>query len=230
MSATLRASHLQELGFTLDDYQFHEVGSPFKPSSRPIVWVETVRMSEKTSYTNRQFWANRIDQIISKRLDRRGIIHTVSYGRAKELRSLSRYGNLMTLHDPENAREIVEKFKSAPTPAILVSPSVHTGYDFPYEAAEYQIISKVPFPNTSSGLALQRKEADPQWLPRTTAATLVQMAGRVVRAEDDSGETLIVDDTFKWLYLRHQPYFPRWFRDAYRSAAAPPDPPAKISR
>lgn len=228
MSATLRPYHLQELGLGLQDYQFHETGSPFPPESRPITWVKTVRMTEKTSQVNREFWANRIDQIIAQRLDRRGIIHTVSYGRARELQRMSRYRDLMVLHDPANARETIERFKRGPVPAILVSPSIHTGYDFPFDAAEYQIISKVPFPNTSTGLAKARKEADELWLARTTAATLVQMAGRVVRAEGDQGETLITDDSVVWLYSHYRPFFPSWFRQAWRATDAPPAPPKKI--
>jgi Rad3-related DNA helicase len=212
----------------LNQYQFHETDSPFPLANRPIYWVKTVRLNDKTTQVNRAFWANRIDQIITKRLDRKGIIHTVSYARARELQAMSRYADFMLLHDARSTRDVIAQFRQAKPPCILVSPSVTTGVDFPYQDAEYQIIAKIPFPNTSTGLSRLRAEADKLWLMRTTCATLVQMSGRIVRGPGDVGETLIVDDTVNWLVSRYKPFLPMWWRQAYRPVAAPPMPPRKI--
>jgi ATP-dependent DNA helicase DinG len=192
---------------------------------RPIYRLHLgTRINSKTSQTNLLWWVNKIDQVIESRLDRKGIIHTVSYARAKFLQEHSRYGSLMILHESSEIQKAVGEFKGMSAPAILVSPSVHTGFDFPYEDAEWQIIAKVPYPDTRTGIAKARKNADSDWDTRLAVATMVQMAGRVMRAEDDAGETFILDDTMNYVVSRFRGDFPRWFRDAYREVASIPAP------
>jgi Rad3-related DNA helicase len=223
MSATVKPFMVEALG--LGDFNYLETDSPFPVAHRPIIWLEVgVRLSSKTSERNLSFWANKIDQVLDRRLDRKGIIHTVSYRRAQYLQRHSRHRQHFLLHDPENTQETVQRFKRMEAPAILVSPSVHTGHDFPYDQAAWQVIAKIPFPDTRSGIARARQERDSQWNVKFAATTLVQMAGRVVRAEDDLGETIITDDNVKWLLSRYKPLFSRWFREAYRTSATVPDP------
>jgi len=231
LSATIRPEHMRELGVPEAEYTFHESDSPFPADRRPIYWLEIGhRITAKTSDLNLEFWVNKIDQVMDKRLDRKGIIHTVSYARAKFLQKHSRHAGVMLTHDWDDLRETVERFKRAKATAILVSPIVHTGYNFPYEEAEWQVVSKVPFPDTRTGIARARQARDKSWVVRQAVTTLVQMAGRVVRAKDDLGETIITDDSWKWLWSRYRPYFPKWFRSAYREVQVAPPPPPKMVR
>jgi Rad3-related DNA helicase len=117
----------------------------------------------------------------------------------------------------------VEAFKRTPN-AILVSPSVHTGHDFLGDLARYQIIVKVPYPDTRFGLAAARAAEDEDWARRQAATTLVQMSGRIVRGPGDWGETLVIDDNILDLYTRHKYLFPQWFRSAFRSQVEIPEP------
>ena len=68
----------------------------------------------------------RLDQIIGKRLDRKGIVHTVSYARRDWVLKWSKYSRLLWTHAPDNTEKIVEQFKRAAPPAVLVSPSLST--------------------------------------------------------------------------------------------------------
>lgn len=228
LSGTIRPAHLAELGYQPSEYNFFETPSPFPASDRPIYRVSLgFRLNAKTSEINLQAWVGKMDQIIRSRQDRKGIIHTVSYSRAEFIKGYSKYGPKMLLHDSQNTREVVEEFKQAPPGMILVSPSVHTGWDFPYEQAEYQIVSKVPFPNTQTGLARARKEHDEHWDTRHAVATLVQSTGRIVRGDGDFGETFIVDDTMNYLWGRHREHFPVWFQQAYRQVESVPGAPPR---
>jgi Rad3-related DNA helicase len=222
MSATVKPYMVEGLG--MEDFGFMETDSPFPVEHRPIYWVKGVRLNSNTSESEWWRWAEKIDEVIEGRRDRKGIVHTVSYQRARMLKDMSKYTMDMIIHDPSNARETVKRFKQAKAPAILVSPSVHTGYDFPYDEAAWQIIGKVPFPDTRSGIARARQELDGRWNVKFAVRTMVQMAGRVVRAEDDLGETIIVDDSFKWLYSRYKPMFPRWLRAAVQNKVETPAP------
>ena len=221
MSATVRPDQVSDLGIT--DFGFMESDSPFPVERRPIYWVQTgVRLRWDTSERNLRFWADKLDQVIDSRLGYKGIIHTVSYQRARFLEQHSRHSQHFILHDPRTAQATVQRFKEMKAPAILVSPVVHTGYDFPYDAARWQIIGKVPYPDTRSGIAGARQEIDDRWNKKFAARTLVQMAGRVVRSEDDMGETIILDDNVAHVVHRYKLLFPRWWREAFRPTKVVP--------
>lgn len=220
-SATIRPSTMERLGVAPADYDWIEVGSPIPVRNRPILHVPTVRLNARAGEGELGTWVDRIDQIIEGRLDRKGIIHTVSYERADFLMRKSQYRGIMLSHDSKNARAVVEEFKKAPAPALLVSPSVHTGYDFPYDAARYQIIGKVPFPDGRSALVKARSAVDQRYQTEVAITKLVQMVGRIVRGPQDWGETFITDDTVRMIY-GHKELLPGWFLDAFKTVKSVP--------
>src|SRR6185436_14060391 len=113
-----------------NDYYFLDLPSPFPAARRPVIHVPTIRVSQKSTDSEMRIWVARIDQIIRGRLDRKGIIHTVSYARARFLRENSEYANLMLVPTTgEETKRMVAEFKESPDPKLLVSQSVHTGYD-----------------------------------------------------------------------------------------------------
>jgi ATP-dependent DNA helicase DinG len=91
-------------------------------------------------------WVGLIDRILDARGDRKGIIHTTSFERARYLQQYSRHSGRLLLNESRNTRDVVSAFKSTQRPMVLVSPSVTTGYDFPYAECEFQVIGKVPYP------------------------------------------------------------------------------------
>lgn len=223
MGATVRPSTLAELGIAPADANLFEAPSPFPVDKRPIWWWEIgVRVNAKISESNLALWAARIDQAIRPRLGRKGIIHTMSYARAKYLREASAYSKHMILHGSEGTRRAVERFKQAAAPAILVSPVMHTGWDFPDEDARWQIIAKVPIPDTRFGIAAARKAHDGDWAVKRAIDTIMQITGRVNRSAQDLGETIIIDDMMQWLWSRYRSYFAAWWRQAFRHTVAPP--------
>lgn len=222
LSATIRPYHMDWFG--VGEHDFFEVESPFPVERRPIYWLPTLRMSRATETSGFPRLMNRIDQIIESRgADRKGIIHTVSFSRAKQIVEQSRFAKHMVLNASSNTQQTVDNFKRAKAPCILVSPSVDTGFDFPYESAQWQIIAKVPFPVPTDPLVAARSLDDETYHAKIAVSRIVQMTGRVMRASDDVGETFIIDDNINFLYSRFKPWFPRWWRDAYRRVGSLPD-------
>jgi len=224
-SATLRPKTLWLLGVGKDQYDFQDYPSIFPPSRSPIYHVPGVRLNYETNGEMLGIVWARMNQIIGKRLDRKGIIHSVSYKRKEEIIWHSAYRKHM-LHNRRGdvTSELVRSFKAHRAPAILVSPSVMTGYNFPYRDSEYQILAKIPWPNPHTVLNKARSEADPEYLAYVTALSIVQAFGRGFRAPDDQQEGFILDDGIQYFMGRYSYLFPKWFIEMYRDVKKVPEP------
>jgi Rad3-related DNA helicase len=122
----------------------------------------------------------------------------------------------------------VKNFRRAAAPKVLISPSVGTGYDFPFEDCEYQIISKVPYPDTRNPLVKARCSTDPDYAPYIAMQQLVQASGRGVRDIEDTCESFILDDNIAWFMPKFAHFAPEWFRRAYRRSSLIPKPAPKL--
>ena len=222
MSATLRPMTLDLLGIDREDASFHEFAHTFPIEHRRVLHIPTVRLRASASEAELMQWVSRIDQIISKRLDRKGIVHTTSYARARFLMRRSRYRSSMITHATRDARDVIARFKAQTRPGVLVSPSVTTGFDFPGSECEYQIIGKIPFVDMRPKIMIARKQQWPEYGMYLAAQTIVQAAGRGVRYEADKCECFIVDDQALWFMKKFAHLMPQWFNESVELEAKLP--------
>ena len=228
LSATLTPAMFQFLGITADQVTTQALKSQFPLDRRPVYVLKAeaggVRMDSKSVKHEGTLdrWLETMDTIIDGRTDRHGIIHTVSYARARWIMDHSRHHARMT--------DDLRVYLAAPADAgcVLVSPVVTTGVDFPYRACEYQIISKVPFPDTRSRIVKARIDAIPHYREAMTMQTIVQSAGRGMRADDDQCETFIIDTHATWFLHRAADFAPRDFLDAITFERRIPAPPKRL--
>lgn len=219
VSATARPETAMMLGLDRDQVDFKEYPSNFPVANRPVIYFPVGQMNRTHAAASKHDWHMAIDHIVGRRLNVKGIIHTVSYPRAREIFLNSEYRERMIMHDNTNTREIIAQFKASREPLILVSPVLSTGYDFPHDQARYQIIAKMPFPVTIDKVMKARNERWPWYKNYITMVELVQMAGRIVRAEDDWGETFIIDGDFGWWYYGKaggRKMCANWFNESVR--------------
>lgn len=227
VSAVLQRSVARYLGIDEDAFDYREFKSTFDPDRRPLIYVPTTTVDRRMTDGQVRVWLNRIDAIIGARLDRKGIIHTRSYERARIIESRSKYRGIMVTHTTRTTRSAVEQFKRAAAPCVLVSPSVEEGFDFAYDLCAYQILAKVPFVDMRSAIMQARVKSDRSYANYLTALSLIQQVGRGMRAEDDACENLIIDDHIIWFWRAAKKLFPAWFRAAWRTSAGLP-PPLKL--
>jgi len=228
LSATLVPKDLEKLGIAQSECEWLEFPSSFPVASRPIAYVPTVQMKASMSEAQKLESVRRIDQIIRARQDRKGIVHTVSYDRGKHLFEHSQFRELMLANESRNTQTTMDRYLSSPPPKVLVGPSYDTGYDFPGEAAEYQIIMKVPFVDTRSEIEAARVKDDPDYSAFCAMKSIVQMAGRIVRSAEDRGETLITDDQWAWFRWKFAKFAPRYFLEACVMGKSIPQPLRKL--
>ena len=210
MSAMFTKPMMEQLGI---QGQWIDSPSPFPVRNTPITHVKTVRVDHRAEESEMLQWVERIDQIIRDRPNQKGLIFTVSYARARFLAQHSTQVDSMLQHTTRNVAQVVDEFKRAKAPKVLVSPSVTTGYDFPDDQCNYIIIGKVPYPDTRAAIVKARQAEDKSWTAQLAMQILVQEAGRGTRSAQDRCQVIIVDDAWKWWWPRYHDLAPRWFRD-----------------
>jgi Rad3-related DNA helicase len=229
MSGTIRPRTMRLLGIAQGECDFREWPRQFPLKNGPVIWVPTARVTHRMTEDDERLWLARIDEIISARLDRKGLIHSVSYARARQIIEASKYKGRMLWNDNRDANSprasaVFETFSKKPpsSGAILVSPSFSTGWDFKGELAEYQIIVKLPQADTRSKIMQARIERDSGYPDYVCAQELVQACGRINREEDDRGETIIIDDCWSYFKTKAESSIPRWFKVRREEKVPPP--------
>ena len=227
-SATFTPKTASMLGIPNENLVWHEAPSDFPVARRPVYFVPCVKVDYRSDESQIRMWLSTIDNFLRQRRDRKGIIHAVSYVRAKQIRDFSEFRDSMILHDKHNTREAVEQFRASGPGAIFVSPSVTTGYDFPGQLCEFQVIAKIPFPDRRSPVTAARTTHDPEYPAYIAMQELVQAVGRGMRSVDDQCETAIFDNNCGWFMHKYRHLAPSWFLAAYQRVETMPMPPPAL--
>ena len=205
-----------------------EAKSSFPVERRPV-WVMdgAVQVNFRMVEGQKRQWVGLIDRVVGSRPGLKGILHTTSFERARYYAEHSSHSSRLLLNDSRNTREVVANFKAAKSPLVLVSPSLTTGWDFPYDQCGFQVIGKVPFPDLRTKAAKVKAERNKDWAGYMAAQQIVQSSGRGMRAADDRCETFICDGSFGWWYGKNKQFTPKWWQEAVRWVAIgqiPPEP------
>ena len=204
---------------------YTEYPHSFPVENRKVIHIPTVRMNYKNGAYEERVWLNRIDNIIRTRLDRKGVIHTVSYKRRDLILESSKFRDNMITHNRKDTEDTVREFKLADPPSILVSPSMATGWDFPDDECRWQIILKLPYPDTRGAIIKARSREDPKLIPYLVMQQLIQAAGRGVRSKEDWCETFIIDNNITWFIRQEEKLALGWFLEAFKVNRMIPEPP-----
>ena len=231
-SATVNKKTLSMLGIV--DYDFKEYPTTFPLENRPIYHIPTCYVSRTTSKNTLEYvWAPRVFQIVETMLDRKGLIHVPSYDKCDLLLKVgeaieSVAGGFIFSHNRGEVYKAVQRFKRTHDPAVLISPCIRTGYDFPDTEAEYQIISKLQYPFMGDPVLRARANIDPGLIDYLTLQELVQTVGRGMRSKDDTCSTYIIDDCITDFIMRNTGNIPDWFMELYQVSKTIPKPLPKI--
>lgn len=231
LSATVVPKTLDQLGTTSDTRTYVEYDSSFPVARRPvIIYSFAPRVDRNLSEEDEQRWIDLIDRTIESRavLGHKGIIHCVSYARMERIKVLSKFRRLFITHGNGNGEvaDAVIRFKNAPPGSVLLSPSVTEGEDFPGDQCRYVYIPKLPFGDTRDPVQARREEIDPGYGLFQMVITLMQSAGRGMRAKDDWCETIIGDGHAEWALpkAKEKGFMAKYFTDAWKWAYEIPEP------
>jgi len=215
-SATVVPKTADLLGIPRSQMEYREFPHSFPVENRPLIHLPTVRMNYKTGEGEYRILMSRIDSIIESRLQTKGIIHTVSYSRRDMILERSKFKDHMITHQRTNTEAVVRGFKSSPAPMVLVSPSMVTGWDFPGEECRWQIIVKLPYPDTRGTIISARSKGDKDFINYQVVQQLIQATGRGCRSADDFCNTFVIDNNIVWFLQQNNHLLVEWFKGAYR--------------
>lgn len=226
VSATIRPKTMWLCGMGSSNFIFREYPSEFNPDDCPVYYIPTMPIDERHPDQNQVLVL--IDQIASRRRDRKGIIHTISHKRKDDIVRYSRYGPYMLFNKRrEPITVVLEDFKNSGPGTILCTPSVGIGYDFPGDACEWQFIYKIPF-EPPSKIVKAREIDDPDYRGYKAMQSLIQMFGRGARYKGDRCENFIGDDNLRWFLPQSEHLAPNWFKNFFRPSRFVPDPLQKL--
>ncbi len=241
MSATVTPKTMAKLGVGRDKYEYRAWPRIFPMNRCPIYYIPakdesgtSIRVTNKSTESQKRIWVEHMDALIEQRLDRRILIKTSSYKYQDYIMTHSRFAQHMVgnTQDPnsDSAQEMFEKFIQLPVPTILCSPSFGTGWSFENDRAEFCIVSKIELrpPKGASKIMAARLEQDDEWADSETMTSLRQVAGRLQRNEEDRGEIVIVDATWSWFGPKNSHLAGKDFVSSVRTVIKLPSAPPRL--
>jgi hypothetical protein len=205
MSATLSEWEIYELGLDRRQVAYLEVESSIPAVNRPV----RVQPVANMAWEYRSKSVEVVAEYLARQLQTRptkGLVH-VTYDVAARLRGLVSHERLMW-HTRSDRASKYEQFRASDH-GVLVASGMSEGIDLAYDAARWQIICQVPFPSLADTAVSTKAAAQPTWYQWETVKTLLQTIGRVCRAPDDYGETVIIDSQFPDFFRRSRDLWPQ---------------------
>jgi len=226
-SGTLKRKVLTMLGIE-SDYEVFDYPSSADPFRCPIMYIPTTRVNYYSQPWELRKLVARIDEIFEGRTDRKGIVHTSNYKLRDFIFTHSKYSRFMISNysgSGDITSQVVDRFKATRPPALLVTPSVTTGYDFLKDFCRYQIVAKLGYPYAVSKIEIARAKLDPDRGSFLAVQTLEQAFGRGDRDDNDFQEFFILDDAFPTLKWKHEKLFsPIFLMNVRTLTKVPPAP------
>lgn len=224
------------LGIDAASVDFIRTPSYFDVARRPLYYypVGPIKSADEVALGR---LTRRIDDLLDNYPGKNGLIHTSSYKVAQFIMGNSRHAARLLTHTTNSRASVIQEFKET-RGAVLVSPSVTTGVDLPYDECSFQVIAKIAFPDLGDPQVKRRMKLGPdglptkrgrQWYAWQTACNIIQAYGRGMRAADDQCDTYILDGNFGWFMQRSRELLPAWFKQAIRYEQTPDAPTLSIA-
>ncbi|QDX40160.1 ATP-dependent DNA helicase [Salarchaeum sp. JOR-1] len=219
LSATILNKEAFCRGVGLDPANVALVDVPhtFPVENRPLYDVTRGKMTYDERDETLPKVARVVARVMQKHDDETGIVHCHSYGIQERLRDhLHELGvaSRVRTHTSENRDAELDAWKASEKPEVFLSVKMEEALNLEGDLARWQVVCKAPFLNTGDSRVARRLE-DGQWAwyYRSALRTIIQAAGRVVRAPDDYGATYIADDSVRDVFERARTDMPEWFAE-----------------
>ena len=215
LSGTISKLEVEQLALAGKRVKYIQVDSPIEPKRRPVFLDTEYALTYPVQDTELARMAGHIREIAASHAKTKILVH-IPYALSTRLMPLlqEQLGERIIGHDRENKQEIVDYFKAATEPLVLLGSGLYEGLDLYGDDYQVQIICKVPWPFLGDPAWKYISETHPERYAWQAIQQVVQAAGRICRGPDDFGATFILDRSFRRLYSQNESLFPKYFSDA----------------
>lgn len=217
LSATISRKDVEALGLNRKRVLYINCESPIPAASRPIVQIPVATVNHRNLAESTAAMVDLLRrEILPTHAGQKGLIHA-TYQQAAAMRSLCADEPRYLFHTAIDKSDVYNRFRSFPpeSGAVLVASGMYEGIDLPLDAARWQAIAKVPWPNLGSPHIRYLADSDPEWYLWECLKITMQACGRICRTPEDFGVTLILDSSFERLIRESNNVglVPDWFLD-----------------
>jgi Rad3-related DNA helicase len=206
-----------------------DVPHTFPLERRPLYDVTRGKMTYERRDETLPDVARLLVRLLARHPTEKGIVHCHSYaiqGRLADRLDDFGVGSRVRTHGREDRDRALEAWTATDDPDLFLSVKMEEALDLRGDLARWQVLCKAPYRNTNDSRVARRLEAGQwAWYYRTALRTVIQAAGRVVRAPDDHGATYLADSSLLDLFDRARSDMPDWFADAVDRTTTPDLPP-----
>ncbi|WP_338740655.1 ATP-dependent DNA helicase [Haloplanus salilacus] len=227
LSATIldKAAFCRGVGLDPANVALVDVPHTFPLDNRPLYDVTQGKMTYEHRDDTLPDVARLLVRLLARHADEKGLVHCHSYAIQERLADrLADFGvdARVHTHDREDRDRALEDWKATDDPDVFLSVKMEEALDLRGDLARWQVLCKAPYLNTSdSRVARRLEEGQWAWYYRTALRTVIQAAGRIVRAPDDHGATYLADSSLLDLFDRARGDMPDWFADAVDRSTRP---------
>ena len=227
LSATIldKEAFCRGVGLDPSNVALVDVPHTFPLENRPLYDVTQGKMTYERRDETLPDVARLLVRLMARHPEEKGIVHCHSYairGRLTDRLDDFGVGGRVRSHDRENRDAALEAWKATDDPDVFLSVKMEEALDLRGELARWQVLCKAPYLNTNdSRVARRLEEGQWAWYYRVALRTVIQAAGRVVRAPDDHGATYLADSSLLDLFGRARNDMPDWFAAAVDAMSRP---------
>jgi len=227
LSATIlnKGAFCRSVGLDPANVALVDVEHTFPLENRPLYDVTCGKMTYEERDRTLPRVARAVARVMAAHPDEKGIVHCHSYAIQERLRDeLDGLGvaDRVRAHGADTRDADLDAWKESAEPEAFLAVKMEEALDLKGELARWQVVCKAPFLNTDDARVARRLEDDQwAWYYRAALRTLVQAAGRVVRAPDDYGATYLADDSILDVFERARTDMPPWFREQVDAMTRP---------
>lgn len=179
----------------------------FKPEQKQVCFLSNITLNYRVLQRPGTIdeLARSINRICDYFKHERGLIMVPSFSLSEQIveRIAEHYasiGKLFVHESGTKVSEIIAQFKQHQGPALLISPSIFEGVDFPDDTSRYQILVKAPFPSLGNPRIKYISDHYPDVYRAVTIQTIVQSFGRSTRNPKDYSITFCLDRSIETLF------------------------------
>ena len=209
MSATIdKESFCENTGFNPEMVEIVDTQvSPFPIENRKVEFTDVKKLSYSSSQNDKLLVIKKIDEIMTKYSDKKGLVLTSSKSGCFEiLENLSEENKkrIRICHsfnaDGKTQDQVVQEHAKSEN-GVLLSSSLWEGVDLKDDLSRFQIIAKAPYPMLSETRTKIKMQKFPLWYKAQTIMKLLQGFGRSIRDKNDWADTYVLDSAAHELLL-----------------------------